>query len=342
MDCLSVLSVAYPLLPVSADSTGGAEQILFLLERGIVQRGHRSLVVAAEGSAVSGKLIATPVANGEMTEEVRREAQEAHRVAIGETLKKYEVDLIHFHGLDFHAYLPESSVPKLVTLHLPPEWYPPRTFDLPGIQFNCVSRMQGHSVPGGNQFPVIANGIDLERFCAVGKHTGPFLWLGRICPEKGTHIALEIAHQMNLPLTIAGPVYAFRDHETYFRERVEPLLDSQRRWIGAVDMRQKIPLLAQARALLIPSLAPETSSLVAMEAISSGTPVVAFCSGALPEVVEDRVTGFIVEGQTQMMEAIGRLDEISSSMCRARAVVRFSAERMVVKYMELYCRLQVA
>lgn len=342
MDCLSVLSVAYPLLPVSADSTGGAEQILFLLERGIVQRGYRSLVVAAEGSTVSGELIATPVADGELTEEVQREAQKAHLAAIGETLKKYEVDLIHFHGLDFYAYLPESSVLKLATLHLPPDWYPPLTFDLPGIQFNCVSRMQSHSVPGRKQFPVVANGIDLEQFCAVGTHTGPYLWLGRICPEKGTHIALEVAHQMNLPLTIAGPVYAFRDHEAYFRERVEPLLDSQRRWIGTVDMRQKISLLAQARALLIPSLAPETSSLVAMEAISSRTPVIAFCSGALPEVVEDGITGFIVEGQTQMMEAIERLDEISSSMCRARAVIQFSVERMVTEYMELYRRLQVA
>ncbi|MBV9677927.1 MAG: glycosyltransferase [Acidobacteriaceae bacterium] len=79
-----------------------------------------------------------------------------------------------------------------------------------------------------------------------------------------------------------------------------------------------------------------------MEAISSGTPVVAFCSGALPEVVEDGITGFIVEGQAQMAEAIGRLHEISSSMCRARATKRFSMECMVAKYMELYHRLQAA
>jgi glycosyltransferase involved in cell wall biosynthesis len=336
MDCLKVLSVAYPLLPVSMDSTGGAEQILALLERGITQRGHRSIVVAAEGSMVCGELIATPIADGEMTEEVRREAQAAHRLEIQKALEKYQVDLIHFHGLDFYAYLPDCSLPKLATLHLPPSWYPPDVFEMSGVQFNCVSQMQAYSVPSGRDFPVVANGIDTERFCADRDHTGPLLWLGRICPEKGPHLALEVAHQLDSPLTVAGPVYAFREHEIYFRERVEPLLDDKRRWIGAIDLRQKVSLLSQARALLIPSLAAETSSLVAMEAISSGTPVIAFRSGALPEVVEDGVTGFVVEGQDGMAEASGRLGEISSLVCRTRAVARFSMERMLSDYLKLY------
>lgn len=342
MDCLNVLSVAYPLLPVSTDSTGGAEQILALLERSLVRRGHRSFVIAAEGSAITGELIATPAAHGEMTEEVRQEAQGTHRAAIRRTLKKYEIDLVHFHGLDFYTYLPESSVPKLATLHLPLDWYPADIFQLSGIHFNCVSQTQAHSAPHLQQVSVVPNGIDIERFSTDGSHAGPLLWLGRICPEKGVHLALEVAHQLHFPLTVAGPVYAFRTHEAYFRERVEPLLDDQRRWIGAVSMQQKASLLTQARALLVPSLAAETSSLVAMEAISSGTPVIAFRSGALPEVVEDGVTGFVVDGQAQMVEAIGRLNEISAETCRARAVVRFSMERMMREYLALYRKIQIS
>ena len=342
MGCLSVLSVGYPLLPVSVHSAGGAEQILALLERSLVQGGHRSLVVAAEGSVVCGELIATPAANGEMTGEVRQEAQKAHRLAIEETLEKYEVDLIHFHGLDFYAYLPDCSVPKLATLHLPLDWYPDEIFELPHVQLNCVSQMQARSAPCRKRVFVVPNGIDTEKFCANCAHTGPLLWLGRICPEKGVHLALEVAHQLNLPLTVAGPVHAYREHRDYFRECVEPLLDDQRQWVGAVDMKQKASLLAHARALLVPSLVSETSSLVAMEAISSGTPVIAFCSGALPEVVEDGVTGFIVEDQAQMAEAIGRLDEVSPLTCRTRAVARFSMERMIAEYMKLYHRIQVA
>lgn len=342
MNCLNVLSVAYPLLPVSVDSTGGAEQILALLDRSLVQRGHRSFVVAAKGSIVSGELVATPAAQGEITEEVRRTAQIAHRSAIQETLKKYEVDLIHFHGLDFHAYLPQHFMPKLATLHLPLDWYPAEIFQLPGVQFNCVSQMQARTVPCGKQVHMIPNGIDTEKFQADKPHTGPLLWLGRICPEKGVHLALEVAHHLDLPLNVVGPVYAFRDHEAYFREQVKPLLDEQRQWIGPVNFSQKVSLLAQARALLVPSLAAETSSLVAMEAISSGTPVVAFRSGALPEVVEDSVTGFIVGGQAQMAEAIGRLDEISPGMCRTRAVIRFSMERMAAEYIELYRKIKIS
>ena len=340
MDRFSILSVAYPLLPVSADSTGGAEQILALLERSLVQRGHRSLVVAAEGSAVSGELIATPAAQGEMTEEVRQAAQAAHRLAIREALKKYEVDLIHFHGLDFHAYRPESSVAQLATLHLPLDWYPAEIFRSSGIRFNCVSQTQARSAPDQTEVFVVPNGIDTEKFRSDNAHTGPLLWLGRICPEKGVHLALRAAHQLNLPLTVAGPVYAFRDHESYFREQVEPLLDDQRRWIGAVNLQQKVSLLARARALLVPSLAAETSSLVAMEAISSGTPVIAFRSGALPEVVEDGVTGFIVAGEKQMAEAIRRLYEVSPTTCRARAALQFSMERMAAQYLEVYRKIQ--
>jgi glycosyltransferase involved in cell wall biosynthesis len=291
---------------------------------------------------VSGELIATPAACGDMTEEVRRTAQEVHRIAIQEALKKYEIDLIHFHGLDFYAYLPECSVPKLVTLHLPLDWYPTDIFQLSGVQFNCVSQMQAHTAPQQKRVFVVPNGIDTEKFQADQPHTGPLLWLGRICPEKGVHLALQTAHRLNLPLTVAGPVYAFRTHEDYFREQIEPLLDDRRQWIGAVNLKQKISLLAQARALLVPSLAAETSSLVAMEAISSGTPVIAFRSGALPEVVEDGVTGFIAEGQAQMAEAIERLDEISPATCRSRATARFSAERMTAEYLQLYQKLQVS
>jgi glycosyltransferase involved in cell wall biosynthesis len=339
MDCLNVLSVAYPLLPVSVDSTGGAEQILALLERGIVRQGHRSFVIAAEGSVVSGKLIPTPAANGEMTEEVRRKAQEAHRRTVQEVLETHEIDLVHFHGLDFHAYLPDSATPKLATLHLPPTWYPAEVFELRDVHLNCVSEMQSRSLPHGMSLPVVANGIDTERFLADCAHTDPLLWLGRICPEKGTHIALEVAHQLDLALAVAGPVYAFRDHEAYFRERVEPLLDEKRRWVGAVGMERKIELLARARALLVPSLVAETSSLVAMEAISSGTPVIAFRSGALPEVVKDGVTGFLVDDQDQMKKAIGQLGQISPLTCRARAIERFSMARMVSDYLQLYRKM---
>ena len=118
---VTVLSVGYPLFPVAPDMGGGAEQILYLLDREIVRGGRRSLVVAASGSPVHGALLATPDNRGEITGKQREEAQRVHRSIIDRALRLNAVDLIHFHGLDFHAYIPETSVPILATLHLPLE-----------------------------------------------------------------------------------------------------------------------------------------------------------------------------------------------------------------------------
>lgn len=335
---MTILSVAYPLLPVSSDSAGGAEQILFLVERELAAAGHESIVVAAEGSRISGKLIAAPVSNGEITDDIRKEAQHAHLCLIEEALGRYAIDLIHFHGLDFHAYIPRNSVPKLATLHLAPDLYPPWIFDSPDIQLNCVSKTQAVALPE-KMLPVVSNGIDIREFEAPRKPKEFLLWLGRICPEKGVHIGLRVAARLDVPMIVAGPVHPFRYHESYFADCVNPLLNEKRRYIGPVDLTTKKKLLAEARCLLIPSLAAETSSLVAMEAISSGTPVIAFRSGALPEIVEDGVTGIIVDSEDGLAEAAGRVDEISAEACRARAKLRFDARGMANGYMNLYAEI---
>lgn len=333
---MRILSVGYPLLPVGPDSAGGAEQILYLLDRGIVQAGHESVVAAACGSQVFGELVATPRSGSEITDEQRRNAQQEHLRCINDALERYEIDLIHFHGLDFHTYIPARPVAKLATLHLPPDWYPASIFDAPHLHLNCVSNSQAQATPSKTNLPVVLNGVDVQRYQRVTSLRKHLLWMGRICPEKGVHIALQVAHAAGLPLVLAGPVHPFRDHQRYFSQCVEPLLDDQRRYVGPVGLNRKIELLAQAACLLIPSLVAETSSLVAMEAISAGTPVVANRSGALPEVVEDGITGFVVDSQEEMVDAVKRVCELSSVTCRETARRRFDAARMVSDYLRLY------
>jgi len=333
---MNLLSVAYPLLPVGPDSAGGAEQILFLLDRGLAAAGHRSIVIAAKGSRISGELIQSAVPAGDITDEVRRDAQQVHIQCIRHAVRSLPIDLIHFHGLDFYRYVPEQAAPMLATLHLPVSFYPPSIFDDPKLTLNCVSQAQANSVPRPRKPPAIFNGVDTQRYRDGSDKKNFLLVLTRICPEKGVHIALKVAHRLNLRLTIAGPVHPFRDHQTYFAECVQPLLDVRRQYVGAVDLDTKVALLAGARCVLIPSLVAETSSLVAMEAISSGTPVIAFRSGALPEVVEHGETGFIVDTEDQMIEAVQHVHELSSETCRSRAAIRFDACRMVNDYLELY------
>jgi glycosyltransferase involved in cell wall biosynthesis len=333
---MNILSVAYPLLPVRPDSGGGAEQIVSSMDRGLVAAGHRSIVIAAKGSEIAGELIQAAVASGEITEEVRREAQRVHIECVRQALKRYPVDLIHFHGLDFYAYLPEREVPMMATLHLPVSFYPASIFDDPRVKLNCVSQSQANSVPSPRKPPVVFNGIHIEHYRKSSGAKDFLLVLTRICPEKGVHIALEVARRLDVRLIIAGPVHPFRDHQIYFSECVQPLLDGKRQYVGAVDLATKTALLTGARCVLIPSLVAETSSLVAMEAISSGTPVVGFRSGALPEVVEHGETGFIVDTEDQMIEAVQHAHEISPDTCRSRAALRFDACRMVNDYINLY------
>jgi len=165
------------------------------------------------------------------------------------------------------------------------------------------------------------------------------LSLGRICPEKNVHVALEAGRRAGCPVLLGGQVFPYEAHQRYFRERVLPQLDGERRFIGPLPFRRKRLLLGAARCLLLPTLAPETSSLVAMEALACGTPVVAFPSGALPELVEDGVTGFLVGSAAEMAEAIEACDRIDPERCRAVARERFSLERMIAGYFDAYRQL---
>ncbi len=333
---LNILSVAYPLLPVGPDSGGGAEQILSLVERGLVKAGHNSTVIAAPGSQTAGELIESDAAEGEITEDVRERAQQVHRERIQQVIERHSIDLIHFHGLDFYNYMPEASVPFLATLHLPVSFYPAWIFDEPKLNLNCVSQTQANSLSAARKPAIVFNGIETERY-RDGFAKKDFLFvLTRICPEKGVHVALELAHRLDFCLIVAGPVHPFSYHERYFSERVQPLLDNKRRYVGPVGFSRKRALLGEARAVLIPSFVAETSSLVAMEAISSGTPVIAFRSGALPEVIEDGRTGFIADSQDEMIEAIARINDISAETCRSEAILRFDSRRMVSDYIKLY------
>jgi glycosyltransferase involved in cell wall biosynthesis len=182
----------------------------------------------------------------------------------------------------------------------------------------------------------VPNGVALNALAARHAKRRFAVALGRICPEKGFHVALDAAGRAGVPLLLAGRTFPYEAHETYFAREVAPRLDASRRFIGAIGPARKRRLLSAARCLLLPSLAPETSSLVAMEALACGTPVIAFPSGALPEMVEHGRTGFIVRNEREMAAAIHAAARIEPEVCRAAARERFSLERTVERYLALY------
>lgn len=339
---LTVMTVAYPFAPVSADACGGAEQVGWALDDALVRAGHRSIVVAQEGSRVAGTLVPLPAVQGEITNEERWRVHAATRTAIARALQRWPVDVVHMHGIDYHAYLPAPGVPVLATLHLPPAWYPPEVFRpaRPDTWLNPVSAAQRGACPISHALlDAIPNGVDLSPAGCRVRRRGWAVALGRICPEKGFHHAIEAARAADTSLVLAGAVYPYPEHRRYHAEQIVPRLDGRRRFVDAVGLRRKRRLLAAAKCLLSPSLAPETSSLVAMEAMACGTPVVAFDAGALPEVVEHGRTGFIVANVREMADAIRQVHRLDPDECRAAARERFSVQRMAARYLDTYRRL---
>ena len=361
-----VLSIAFPFAPVGPHAVGGAEVVLSQIEAALPSLGFRSVVVAHAASQPGGRLYPTPVPQGEITEAVRAEVEGTQQAAIDRALAENPVALVHMHGLDFHRYRIPAHLPVLVTLHLPPAWYPETIWHLPpNYHFLCVSETERKTCPefARHRIAVIENGVPLPdptTLRAEGKYA---LMLSRICVEKNLGTGLDAARLAGLPALLAGETFPYEAHQRYFAEEIAPRLtragsghadracasghSAEARFLGPVTGAAKARLLARAACLLLPSLAPETSSLVAMEALAAGVPVIAMASGAVPEIVDHGRTGFLIPPEpgtgpaavTAMAEAIARLHTLDRRACRAAAEQRFSLQRMLPRYGELYAQL---
>lgn len=342
MGSLSVLNIAYPFARVGPGSVGGAEEIVASLDEALTARGWNSIVIAHAASRITGRLLGIPVPQGIIGDGIRGEVERLVQEQIDHALRSFQVDVVHMHGFDFCRYHLPVDVPVLVTLHLPPSWYPKRIWSLPAnYQLQCVSRTQRTACPEHvrSQLAVIENGVRLYR-ALVAPRRRFALMLSRICPEKNLHVGFDAAALAKVPILLAGSVFPYEDHLRYFEEKIRPRLRrGQARLLHPVSREQRTILLSRASCLLLPTLAPETSSLVAMEAAAAGTPVCAFASGAIAEIVVHGRTGFLVDSTEQMADAIRRAPEIDSSVCRVEAASRFSLESMIDKYIGCYTAL---
>jgi glycosyltransferase involved in cell wall biosynthesis len=244
-----------------------------------------------------------------------------------------EFDLIHSH-YDFMAltYSRLVKTPVLTTIH---------GFSSPKIMPVYQKYREGYYVsisdsdraPGLNYLATVYNGIDLSLYPPRESGGDDLIFLGRIHPDKGVHLAIEVARLSGRRLIIAGII----QDEVYFRESIEPHIDDRKvRYIGPVGVAEKNELFARACALLHLNTIPERFGLVLAEANAAGVPVIAMDLGSCREVIEDGRTGFLVNNVDQAVLALARLSEIDSGACRRRVEQRFSIETMVTAYERVY------
>lgn len=322
---------------------GGTERVISYLTEELVRMGHDVTLFASGDSQTSARLVSVcphPIRAVPMhTDWLAYLSITLDKVA--QMAKANEFDLIHFHT--DYVHLPvarQLPVPHLTTLHgrqdLPehPDFY--RYFkDEPLVS---ISDHQRQPLPHANWTGTVYHGLPTDLFSFCREAEDYFVFIGRISPEKRLDRAIDIAVRCGRPLYIAAKLD--EADVSYFNAVIRPLFNQPGiRFLGEVGQAEKRELLEHARALLFPIDWPEPFGLVMIESFSCGTPVVAFRNGAIPEIVDDGVTGFIVNDQEEAVRAASRIQEIDRRRCRENFERRFTSTRMAGDYLRLYERL---
>ena len=310
---------------------GAWETVASNIAEGLVARGWDVTLFATSDSVTRGHLHA--VVERGYEEDPAVDPKVAEYLHISEVFEHAaEFDLIHSH-YDFMAlsYTRLVKTPVLTTIH----GFSSRKITPAYQKYRdgyFVSISDSDRAPGLNYLATVYNGIDLSLYPLQERGGDHLIFLGRIHPEKGVHLAIAVARMSGLPLRIAGII----QDQTYFREQVEPYLDETIRYIGAVDVAGKNELFASARALLHLNTIPERFGLVLAEANAAGVPVIAMDLGSCREVIQDGVTGILVNNVNEAVRALPRIPAIDRHACRQRVQDCFSIDTMVDGYERVY------
>lgn len=254
--------------------------------------------------------------------------------------KQGNFDVIHSHLTVMTGFFSkiEKETPTLISIHSPiDDWMKPILLKHKDEKYISFSLAQRNQLPELNWYANIYHGVDTDLFSYEENPEDYVLFIGRITHDKGAHIAIKACKEANIPLRIAGRSYG---NEDYWHEMIEPHINGNEvRYFGEVSLEDKIPLIQKAKAIIFPVLWQEPFGYVLIEAMSCGTPVVAFNNGSVPEIVKNDVTGFIVENEEEMAKAISKIDTIDRKKVRNRAEQFFSLKKMLIHYENVYRRV---
>ncbi len=318
---------------------GGTERVVSYLTEELVRMGHEVTLFASGDSVTSAELVACTPAALRLTSSMRDPLP--HNVILLEQVRRKaeEFEILHFHIDYLHFPLfRDNGLATVTTLHgrldLPDLAPLYREFaEMPVVS---ISYDQRTPLPWANWVGNVRHGIPRDLYSFSPVPSGNYLaFLGRICPEKRPDRAIEIARRAGMPLRIAAKVD--KVDEEYFAERIRPLLKLPGiEYIGEIGEREKAAFLGDATALLFPIDWPEPFGLTMIEAMACGTPVIAWRCGSVPEVVDDAVTGFIVDDIERAVRAVEKVHCLDRAGIRRRFEERFSTERMAAEYLAIY------
>src|SRR5579883_852126 len=359
---MRIAQIAPPWIPIPPKNYGGTESVISNLIEEQIAQGHKVTLFAPGDARTSAKQISffprSLFEEGVPWQAHLKAFFHLHRSVEYVQKHIHNFDIVHMHlssGADMYLFPLTATLPlpRVVTLHsqfpfdrINGDWqgdadryYLEWLLQTPLVAISKSAKEQEQRKLPLNFIDVVHHGINVKDF--PPPRISPenfFIWLGRLVPEKGAHLAIEAAKKARVPLVIAGIVDTnIPEAKEYFEKQIEPQLDEQQiRYIGPVGLKKRNDLLRRARAMLNPLQWEEPFGMVMVEAMAAGCPVIAFSRGAAPELILHGQTGFLVQDVEAMVRSMARVGELDRTVVRAHAEQNFSSRAMAEKYLALY------
>lgn len=357
---IAIMVRAFIPMPRPSDMIYAPIDLAIAVAKGLGARGHQVTLFSPIGTEVHGPNVTVETMNlrplvtnqAEFTallDNTNHLSHDVHglwdRYMVNEMYTRAaagEFDLLYFHHPEsaLSTAVKYLNIPTVYTLHDPIyPWYR-ELFELyasPNQHYISISNNQRRDAPDLPYISTVYNGTDVDLFNFSDEHDDYLLFAGRIIPEKGVKEAIQIARDSHHRLLIIGPV----DHgaKGYFEQYIKPQLDDQILYLGRMDQEQLPKYYQKAKAVLTPVQWEEPFGLTTVEAMACGTPVISLHRGAAPEIIVDGKTGYVVHSVGEMVEAVGKVDQIKRQDCRDHVAQMFAIEQMVDHYEQAFCKI---
>lgn len=348
MNIAQVVGPKIPFSPDLPDTPFSIPTISYLLTEELTRRGHTVTVFAPSDSKTSAKVAPNTLSSDYLKKhhlmgarrggKNREYNQIAHNHYLNVVRQSKQFDIIHNHELGFLYFAPQAYAPVLTTLHYHVPDIKQTEFLLAhNNQYIAISKKQTVNFPLLPFAGIIHHGVDPKRYIFNEKPKNSVAWLGRITPIKGCYEAIRAALKSKKEIHLAGNIEK-NELNTPYTKKVLFLIKKYQevKYLGTVKHKRKISLLKNAQAVLMPIRWEEPFGLVAIEAFACGTPVIAFGRGALPEIIEDGKTGFIVSTISEMARAINKIPTLQRKLCRLSVENYFNISRMADDHEKLF------